>query len=117
MGLLSRLAGRGVGPTEAQALVAQGAVLVDVRERSEWIAGRAPNAVHMPLGGVAGQVDRLPQDRQVVVVCRSGNRSAQATSLLRRAGLDAVNLDGGMRAWAAAGLPVVADGRKPGRVA
>jgi rhodanese-related sulfurtransferase len=52
-----------------------------------------------------------------MVVCRSGNRSAHATAMLRAAGVDAVNLDGGFRAWSAAGLPLVTDGPEPGRVA
>jgi len=53
----------------------------------------------------------------VVVVCRSGNRSAHATTMLRGAGVDAVNLDGGLRAWSATGFLLVTDGREPGRVA
>ncbi len=49
----------------------------------------------------------LPRDRPIVVICRSGGRSAAVTGALRAAGFDAVNLAGGMCAWAAAGLPVV----------
>jgi rhodanese-related sulfurtransferase len=56
-------------------------------------------------------VGELPRDRTVVVVCRSGNRSAHATTMLRGAGVDAVNLDGGLRAWSATGMPLVTDGR------
>jgi rhodanese-related sulfurtransferase len=52
----------------------------------------------------------------VVVACRSGNRSARATALLVRSGFEAVNLTGGMRAWAAAGLPVETTGAQPGTV-
>jgi rhodanese-related sulfurtransferase len=62
-------------------------------------------------------MDELPRDRKVVVVCRSGNRSAHATNMLRGAGVDAVNLDGGLHAWSAVGLPLVTDGHEPGRVA
>jgi len=58
----------------------------------------------------------LPRDRRVVVVCRSGNRSARATALLVRSGFEAVNLNGGMRAWAEAGLPVERAGAQPGTV-
>ncbi|MEZ5208358.1 MAG: rhodanese-like domain-containing protein [Acidimicrobiales bacterium] len=83
------------------------ALLVDVRERSEWDAGHAPKAKHHPLGGLRASMGDLPVERTLVVVCRSGNRSARATKLLSKAGYDAVNLSGGMMAWQAAGQPVV----------
>ena len=56
------------------------------------------------------------RDRRVVVVCRSGGRSARATALLTRSGYEAVNLNGGMRAWASAGLAVQAGDAQPGTV-
>ena len=59
----------------------------------------------------------LPPRRTVITVCRSGHRSARAAALLACEGREVVNLSGGMRAWARAGLPVVADGGGPGRVA
>jgi rhodanese-related sulfurtransferase len=62
----------------------------------------------VPMGRVRARLDELPHDRRIVVVCRSGGRSAAVTAALRRSGFDAVNLAGGMCAWAAAGLPVVA---------
>ena len=95
-----------VSAVQAAALVRDGAVLVDVREGDEWAAGHAPDAVHMPMSSLAAHVDRLPTDRRVVCVCHVGARSAVVTDALRRAGWDAVNLAGGMNAWAAAGLPV-----------
>ncbi len=119
MSLLSKLFGTpstAVGPVEAQALLHDGAVLVDVREKSEWDAGHAPKAKHHPLGGLATSMTRLPQDRTVVVVCRSGNRSARATKMLTNAGFDAVNLTGGMTAWKAAGQPMVNSRGKKGSV-
>ena len=58
----------------------------------------------------------LPPNRTVVTVCRSGARSARAAALLAREGREVVNLSGGMRAWARAGLPVVASGGGPGQV-
>jgi len=111
------LGGRqGTGPKEANSLVGAGAVLLDVREQTEWHAGHAPGARHVPLGNLEGMLGALPRDRRVVVVCRSGNRSARATALLVRSGFEAVNLNGGMRAWAAAGLPVETAGAQPGTV-
>ena len=91
------------------------AVLLDVRENDEWTAGHAPGAVHIPMGQVEQRLDELatlfPElpDRPIHVVCRSGGRSARVTAYLKQAGWDAVNVDGGMRAWAAAGRPMVAE--------
>src|SRR5215469_2370448 len=59
------------------------------------------------MGQVARHRSDLPRDRRIVVACRSGGRSAAVTESLRAWGFDAVNLSGGMCAWAAAGLPVI----------
>jgi DMSO/TMAO reductase YedYZ molybdopterin-dependent catalytic subunit/rhodanese-related sulfurtransferase/glyoxylase-like metal-dependent hydrolase (beta-lactamase superfamily II) len=90
----------------AKALVDAGALLVDVREPGEWEAEHAPGALLMPMGTVCDRRGVLPVDRRIVVVCRSGGRSAAVTDSLQSWGFDAVNLAGGMCAWAAAGLPV-----------
>ncbi|MER5505303.1 rhodanese-like domain-containing protein [Streptomyces sp. NPDC002766] len=85
------------------------AVLLDVREPYEWQAGHAPGAVHLSLSALAAGAG-LParaQARPLVVICRSGNRSRQAAELLVARGSQAVDVIGGMRDWAAAGLPVV----------
>ena len=95
------------------------AVLLDVRENDEWAAGHAPAAVHVPMGQVAQRLDELSAvfpERPVHVVCRSGGRSARVTAYLKEAGWDAVNVQGGMRAWAAAGRPMVADSSAAPRV-
>ena len=87
-------------------------VLLDVRENDEWAAGHAPGAVHVPMGQVPQRLDELATafpDRPVHVVCRSGGRSARVTAYLTQAGWDAVHAEGGMRAWAAAGRPMVAE--------
>ena len=118
MGLFSRKKNEHqVSPTEASALVDEGALLLDVREPHEWQAGHAPKAKHIALGVVAHRMAELPKDRTIVTVCRSGRRSDTAAGQLRSAGFTAINLTGGMQAWQAAGLPVVAKGGKPGRVA
>ena len=87
-------------------LIAAGALLLDVREQNEWDAGHAPMARHRPLAGVSAQIF-VPGVR-VVVVCRSGRRSASAVAQLRSLGIDALNLTGGMQAWNAAGASLVA---------
>lgn len=91
--------------------------LLDVREPIEWVAGHVDGAVHVPMGQLHAQQDRLATDRTIAVICRSGHRSAAVATALRRAGYDAVNVLGGMHAWAADGLPFVAEGEAEPRVA
>jgi len=110
-------AGGEVGPEEAEGLIKSGSALLDVREDYEWDAGHVASAVHIPLGLLAERVGELPSDRQVVVVCRSGVRSARAAAFLVTSGYDAVNLAGGMQAWAAVGLPFESAEGAPGVVA
>jgi rhodanese-related sulfurtransferase len=110
-------AGVGVGPREAVALLAEAAVLVDVREVHEWEAGHVSGAIHLPLDLVPTRLDELPRDRRIVVVCRSGRRSAGVTDLLTRSAFDAVNLDGGLLAWVEEGLPIETDRGGEGQVA
>ncbi len=98
-----------VGACAAKAMIDDGAVLLDVREPDEWQAGHAPDAVLSPMGQARARQADLPRDRRIVVVCRSGGRSAAVTQSLRAWGFEAFNLAGGMCAWAAAGLPVLAD--------
>ena len=102
--------------TQALELVRADAVLVDVREDHEWVAGHAPQAVHVPMSRLSEEVGRLPQDRTLVCVCHVGARSAAVAAALNRVGWTAINLEGGMEAWAAAGLPVVDDAGSPGVV-
>ena len=101
---------RTVSAAQAAALAEGGAVLLDVREPDEWQAGHAPRARHIPLSQLSRRAAELPPSRAVVTVCRSGARSARAATMLARDGRDVSNLSGGMRAWARAGLPVVARG-------
>lgn len=105
-----------VDPAAAQRMLSGGrATLIDVREDDEWAAGHAPQATHRPLGDLDPASFR--PDQEIIAVCRSGRRSAGAADQLRRAGLTAHNLVGGMQAWAAAGLPVRRDDGSPGTVA
>ncbi len=84
--------------------------LLDVREDDEWAAGHAVGAVHIPLGQLPVRLGELDLDDPVHVVCRSGARSAQAVAWLNENGADAVNVAGGMGAWAEAGRPMEGDG-------
>jgi rhodanese-related sulfurtransferase len=113
---MRRPEGPTVDPQEAARRVEQGAVLLDVREPDEWEAGHAPAALHVPLASLMARAGELDRGRPVVAVCRSGSRSDRAAAALRQRGYDAVNLDGGMQAWSAAGLSVVTDAGQPGQV-
>jgi rhodanese-related sulfurtransferase len=101
---------------EASRLAADGACLLDVREAGEWEAGHAPDALWIPLGHLSTRFGEVPTDRRIAVICRSGGRSAMATEALLGQGRDAVNVVGGMLAWASEGLPVVAGDGLPGVV-
>ena len=79
-------------------------VIIDVREADEYAMGRIPGATLIPLGELANRADEVPTDKPVVMVCRSGNRSAQAVQILRKAGFTNIHgMSGGMNAWIAEG--------------
>jgi rhodanese-related sulfurtransferase len=109
-----RDAGKGISVMEATLLInREDAVVVDVRETSEWSAGHIPNARHIALGQLdkrIGELEKL-KGKPVIVCCASGNRSSAACGSLRKAGFERVfNLSGGIRAWSDAGLPTTAKG-------
>lgn len=85
-------------------------VIIDVREPEEFAVGRIPGATLIPLGELASRTDEVPTDKPVVMVCRSGNRSAQAVQILQKAGFTNIhNMTGGMNAWTAEGYVPEAD--------
>ena len=94
----------------AQSLSQQGALLLDVREPEEFKAVHAVNAQLIPLGQLGERLKEIEayKDKPVVVICRSGNRSAKAVSMLQEAGYTKVNnVSGGTNAWEKAGLETV----------
>lgn len=110
-GFLKKLLGGASGPPpvsaqEAQELMKQGALMLDVRTSAERKGGFIPGSTHIELGDLAAKLDKLPKDKTIICQCASGNRSASATRLLVERGLDAHNLRGGIAAWRMAGLPI-----------
>jgi rhodanese-related sulfurtransferase len=96
-----------VSADEAARLRDEGALVLDVREPAEWAAGHVPGAMLIPLGEIASRTGEVPHDRTIVVICRSGNRSAQGRDILMDAGFSPVtSVRGGITAWTAAGLPI-----------
>lgn len=90
--------------TDAEARRAQDQVL-DVREDFEVAEGMIPGALHIPMGQLNTRLSELEKARPVIVVCRSGNRSARVAEALNDAGYTADTMAGGMTAWQRAGLP------------
>ncbi len=94
----------------AGALGREGLIVLDVRNRSEWVTGHIPGAVHIPLAELPRRLAELPADGTIVTQCASGARSAIAASLLMLAGAEGVeNLSGGIEAWTNAGLTLTKD--------
>jgi rhodanese-related sulfurtransferase len=85
------------------------ALVLDVREDKEFAAGHIPKAKHIPLGQLASRINELDKfkNKPVLVTCRSGQRSARACGMLKKAGFETVyNQAGGIIAWERANLPV-----------
>ncbi|MEJ2141613.1 MAG: rhodanese-like domain-containing protein [Gammaproteobacteria bacterium] len=81
--------------------------VIDVRQPAEIAAGTVPNAEAMPMHTIPVRINELNKDEKLVLVCRSGARSAQACAFLQQQGFDEVyNLRGGMIGWAGSGLPI-----------
>ncbi|MBS3967048.1 MAG: rhodanese-like domain-containing protein [Truepera sp.] len=98
-----------LAPDEAAAWLVRGALAVDVREPQEYALGHVPEAINLPLGSIAARLADLPRDREIVLVCNTGNRSSLAAQLLLREGYDGArvaNLEGGTSAWRTQGRPV-----------
>lgn len=97
-----------ITPAEALAMRDAGAFVLDVRQPEEWNQVHIPGATLIPLGELPNRLSEVPINQDVVVVCRSGNRSAQARDILKDAGYTQVtSMAGGMNQWAAAGYPTV----------
>jgi len=101
---------RSVDVRQAQQMNSQGALLIDVREPHEYESGHAPGSKLIPVGQLDKRLKEIEsfRDKPVVLICRSGRRSAAAAETLQKAGFtQATNVEGGMLAWEKAGLPVV----------
>jgi rhodanese-related sulfurtransferase len=119
MGLYAFFGGRGgedttavtpypmeISVQEAAAKRDAGAFILDVREQFEWDDYHIPGATLIPLGELASRVSEIPDDQEIVVVCRSGNRSQDGRDILKAYGLEQVSsMAGGMLDWRSAGYP------------
>lgn len=100
---------REISVAEAVSMQEKGSFLLDVREPDEWEAAHVSGSTLIPLGELEARVAEVPRDREIVVVCRSGNRSKAGRDILLAAGHTRVtSMSGGLLAWKAQGHPTVA---------
>ena len=98
-----------VNVEDAYELRENGAFVLDVREVNEWEVVHIPDATLIPLGELESRLEEIPKDQEILVVCRSGNRSATGRDILLNAGFTNVtSLSGGMNDWVANSYEVVA---------
>jgi rhodanese-related sulfurtransferase len=93
---------------EAAEIRDQGAFILDVRTVEEWEERHIPDSTLIPLDELPGRLSEVPQDMEIVVVCRSGNRSQAGRDILLNAGFEQVtSMSGGIIQWEALGYPTV----------
>ncbi len=81
--------------------------MLDVREQWEYDEGHIPGVTLIPMGEIPARLEEIPTDKEVIVTCRSGNRSAQVANFLRQNGLENIhNMSGGIIDWESAGYEV-----------
>ena len=86
-----------------------GFTIVDVRTKEEWRNGHVPGSIHISLESIPKRPDavkRQLQGKEVLVICRSGSRSSRAAAMFRDLGVNAINVRGGINAWARKDLPI-----------
>lgn len=109
-----------VGPVKATLMVRNGALMVDVRETDEVaeLAYDVENIVNVPLSELENRLSEIPKDKEVVLACRTGNRSGQAADILAKHGYtNLVNLEGGIVAWQEKSLPTITGGKSTKKAA
>jgi rhodanese-related sulfurtransferase len=102
---------RDISVEDAYQLYKNGTFVLDVRRQDEWDQYHAPNTTLIPLDELPNRLSELPKDKEIVVICHSGNRSKQGRDILVNAGYNAVSINGGLLAWIANGYPL--DGTPP----
>jgi rhodanese-related sulfurtransferase len=97
---------REVSVDKAYEMYQSGVFVVDVRAQEEWDEYHAPNTTLIPLDQLQNRLNELPKDQEILVVCRSGNRSQQGRDILLAAGYNATSMTGGLKEWYAKGYPI-----------
>ena len=106
--LASQTAGiSSLSPAQTYAKIQAGAFLLDVRTQEEYNQSHLQGSTLIPLNQLASQLNTLPRDKDIVVICHSGTRSLSAAILLQQNGFKRVSyLSGGLNAWQSAGYPL-----------
>jgi rhodanese-related sulfurtransferase len=99
-----------ISPADAKKLADDGAQVVDVRAAEEFEAGHAPGSRHVPLETITADTSGLDRSQPLVLICRSGDRSGMAADAFAASGWDAHSVEGGLLAWAGAGLELEPEG-------
>ena len=96
-----------ISVSEAYTRYQSGAFVLDVRTQEEWNEYHAPNTTLIPLDQLPARLNEVPKDKEIVVVCRSGNRSQEGRDILLNAGFTQVtSMKGGLNEWRASGYPI-----------
>ncbi len=98
--------GSEISVDEAYQKYQAGTFVLDVRTPEEWDEYHAPNTTLIPLDELPNRLSELPKDQEIVVVCRSGNRSQEGREILLEAGFNATSMAGGLKEWYAKGYPI-----------
>jgi rhodanese-related sulfurtransferase len=95
-----------ISPRQAHEKLQNGAALLDVREYPEWVQSHVPGATLLPLGDLKNEPQRGALADEVITLCRSGRRAAEAAKVLaEQGGVKPFVIEGGIEEWRAAGLP------------
>jgi rhodanese-related sulfurtransferase len=97
---------REISVDQAYSLYQDGAFVVDVRTQEEWDEYHLPNVPLIPLDELPNRLNELPKDEEILVICRSGNRSQEGRDILLAAGYNASSIAGGIKEWDAKGYPI-----------
>ncbi len=100
-----------VNVDQAYEMYQSGTFTLDVRTQEEWDEYHAPNTTLIPLDELEARISELPKDQEILVICRSGNRSQQGRDILLSAGFNATSMAGGLKEWSARGYPL--EGTRP----
>ncbi|MDO9300097.1 MAG: rhodanese-like domain-containing protein [Anaerolineales bacterium] len=95
-----------VNVDQAYQMYQDGAFVVDVRTQEEWDEYHVPNVPLIPLDELPNRLNEIPKDEEILVICRSGNRSQEGRDILLSAGYNATSMAGGVKEWYAKGYPI-----------
>jgi len=96
-----------ISVSDAYAKYQSGAFVLDVRTQEEWNEFHVPNTTLIPLDQLPARLNELPRDKEIMVVCRAGNRSQEGRDILLSAGFEQVtSMTGGLNEWRASGYPI-----------